>query len=279
MKSSVLLATPDRMWQQRVPKAVADFCTVQVSATADTTARTLAQKPFSMVVLDPQIWGGDALAAVHALLHAPADRVRVTTWAPWKHFHYLGESPKVDLVSIRHSMEALREILQAMLDPTAARTLRAVRYQPKEETFLVAFQNWKTYELSRKIIEADDGSAVARQPRVVDGGDAFVVRLASRRQYDVAADFVLYHQEPSYPYHKDRPEQRAREVQSAERIGQRVRALREGRGLTQEALAEEAGMQGPNISRLESGKHVPSLETLERIAKALGIRVADLVSA
>jgi transcriptional regulator with XRE-family HTH domain len=37
-------------------------------------------------------------------------------------------------------------------------------------------------------------------------------------------------------------------------------------------------MHPPNLSRLESGKHVPSLETLERVAGALGVRVADLVA-
>ena len=34
----------------------------------------------------------------------------------------------------------------------------------------------------------------------------------------------------------------------------------------------------PNLSRLETGTHVPSLETLERVAAALGVRVADLVA-
>ena len=279
MKSSVLLATPDRTWQQRVPNAVADFCTVQVSATADTTARILSRKTFGIVVLDPRVWGGDSLAAVHALRHAPADRVLVATWAPWSHSVYLRESPNVDLVPIQHSMEALREILRAMLDPHAARTLREVRYQPKEDTFFVAFRNGKTYALSRKVIEADDGSAVVGQPRVVDDGDAFVVRLASGARYDVAADFVLYHHEPSYPYHKDRPDQQAREAHRGERIGRRVRDARARSGLTLEALAERTGMHASNVSRLESGKHTPSLETLERVAAALGVRVADLVAA
>lgn len=38
-------------------------------------------------------------------------------------------------------------------------------------------------------------------------------------------------------------------------------------------------MARPNLSRLAHGKHVPSLGTLERIAKALRVPVVELVAA
>ena len=44
-------------------------------------------------------------------------------------------------------------------------------------------------------------------------------------------------------------------------------------GLTQEALAERMGTSVSAISRLESGFHVPSIETLRKLAEALGGRV------
>jgi len=44
-------------------------------------------------------------------------------------------------------------------------------------------------------------------------------------------------------------------------------------GITQEALAERMGTSVSAISRLESGFHVPSLETLRKLAEALGGRV------
>lgn len=44
------------------------------------------------------------------------------------------------------------------------------------------------------------------------------------------------------------------------------------------ALAQAAGMERPNLSRLEHGKHVPSLDTLERVAKALRVPVVKLVA-
>lgn len=44
-------------------------------------------------------------------------------------------------------------------------------------------------------------------------------------------------------------------------------------GLTQETLAERMGTSVSAISRLESGFHVPSIETLRKLAEALGGRV------
>ena len=57
-----------------------------------------------------------------------------------------------------------------------------------------------------------------------------------------------------------------------------LKALREEKGLTQDALAKRARLTKPYISQLESGaRKNPSLPALERLAKALGISLADLV--
>jgi transcriptional regulator with XRE-family HTH domain len=57
-----------------------------------------------------------------------------------------------------------------------------------------------------------------------------------------------------------------------------IRKLREARNLTQDQLAAAVGMMRSNISRLEAAKHRPTLETLEKIAKALKISVVELVA-
>lgn len=53
-------------------------------------------------------------------------------------------------------------------------------------------------------------------------------------------------------------------------LGERVRHLREERGLSQRELAEKIGSTQPAIARLEAGGVAPSIQTLERIAAALG---------
>src|SRR6266568_1934144 len=47
-------------------------------------------------------------------------------------------------------------------------------------------------------------------------------------------------------------------------------ANRAAHGLSQAALARMLGMRQPNIARLESGDHEPSLSTLARLSEALG---------
>jgi len=62
-------------------------------------------------------------------------------------------------------------------------------------------------------------------------------------------------------------------------FGHRLRELRQKRGLTQQAVADLAGMSLTYISNLEHGLKVPSLTTIVRLAVALECKVKDLVSA
>jgi len=55
-----------------------------------------------------------------------------------------------------------------------------------------------------------------------------------------------------------------------------VRAWRESRGLTQEALAEQAGVSAPYVSQIESGKRIGAVRTLRRIAAALHVPLDEL---
>jgi transcriptional regulator with XRE-family HTH domain len=60
-------------------------------------------------------------------------------------------------------------------------------------------------------------------------------------------------------------------------LGEAVRAKRKKARFTQEKLAEKADLSTVFISRIERGKESPSVDSLVKIAKALGARVRDLV--
>ena len=57
------------------------------------------------------------------------------------------------------------------------------------------------------------------------------------------------------------------------RIGQRVKALRLMTELSQDELAQRAGLQRTHIGRIEGGKYAVNIETLQAIAEALGMTV------
>ena len=56
-------------------------------------------------------------------------------------------------------------------------------------------------------------------------------------------------------------------------VGTRIRVEREHRGMTQAALAERMGTTQPTVARLEAGGVNPSLDTLQRVADALGLHL------
>jgi transcriptional regulator with XRE-family HTH domain len=60
-------------------------------------------------------------------------------------------------------------------------------------------------------------------------------------------------------------------LQTVERIGDRVRQLREWRGMTQSQLQSQSKVSRSYLSRIESGQMTPSLGTLEKISEALGV--------
>ena len=61
--------------------------------------------------------------------------------------------------------------------------------------------------------------------------------------------------------------------QTRERIGKRIAILRKMAGLTQEQLAEKAGLQRTHVGRIEAGKYAVTLEVVQAIAEALGMTV------
>lgn len=65
----------------------------------------------------------------------------------------------------------------------------------------------------------------------------------------------------------------------AEKVGAEIRRLRRAARWSQATLAEEAGVRRATISELERGERLPMMETLERIATALGVPVTSIVLA
>jgi transcriptional regulator with XRE-family HTH domain len=64
----------------------------------------------------------------------------------------------------------------------------------------------------------------------------------------------------------------------AEIFGRALKRWRERRGLTQEGLAQEAGITTNYANQLENGRKVPSLTVILRLSLALQIVPADLLS-
>lgn len=60
-------------------------------------------------------------------------------------------------------------------------------------------------------------------------------------------------------------------------FGEKLRELRKAHGLSQEALADEAGLHRTYIGGVERGERNPTLTTLKRIADALDLSLDNLL--
>ena len=61
------------------------------------------------------------------------------------------------------------------------------------------------------------------------------------------------------------------------RFGQKLRRIRQKKHISQEKLAELAGLHRTYVSSVERGERNVTIETIEKFAEALGIKMAQLM--
>lgn len=60
------------------------------------------------------------------------------------------------------------------------------------------------------------------------------------------------------------------------KIGKQIQKIRELKDISQQDLAAKCNFEKSNLSRLEAGRVNPTLSTLEKVAKALDVTLAEL---
>ena len=72
----------------------------------------------------------------------------------------------------------------------------------------------------------------------------------------------------------DRPSDECTVLQ--ERLGERIKDLRDAHGLSREELAEKVDLTPQNIFKIENGERFISADSLARLADAFGVAVSEL---
>lgn len=62
-----------------------------------------------------------------------------------------------------------------------------------------------------------------------------------------------------------------------EKVAAQVKRIRKRRGLTQQQLADRAGIHRVYLAKIEAAQYEPSLTTLERLARALRVKASRLL--
>jgi DNA-binding XRE family transcriptional regulator len=168
----------------------------------------------------------------------------------------------------KKELEKVLENLHLELDMD--KKLEKVDYLEQERVFVCTFRNMKKFFLNRSDIP-DDVKGGVSSVEVDPSGAHFMATYSTGETSIVPWDFVRALCDDSYEYYKQVP------GSTTDDIGQKIKNHRQFLRLTQQDLADKTNIQRANIARIEAGKHSPSLLTLEKIAEALKIPVAQLL--
>jgi HTH-type transcriptional regulator/antitoxin HipB len=98
--------------------------------------------------------------------------------------------------------------------------------------------------------------------------------IGDRESTGIPWDFARYYCDPAYAKQVEQRQQRDRRT-----LAQRLKRLRSQQRWTQEQLAKRSGVSRITINRLENEvEQSPRLETLERLADAFEVELAQLVA-
>ena len=152
----------------------------------------------------------------------------------------------------------------------SARQLAACRYDPHGGLLTVSFRNGDRFEVPIEALLDSSNAARWDRLRIGETQDVLEIPVADGIA-EIPWDRIRCVADPACRRHL--AHQAAR---SARRVAGRLRQLRRGMGLTQEAVARSAGVARVTISRLESGQLPPTYQTLVRVLAAMGKSVSDL---
>ena len=100
-----------------------------------------------------------------------------------------------------------------------------------------------------------------------------VLHTKSGETVELPWDFVRHYCDSTY-----RPRIEAVALAGRQAIGARIRQLRVSAGLTQQVLAQAAGVGRVTLVRIENGEQSPRYETLVSLANALGGKIGGFIS-
>lgn len=134
---------------------------------------------------------------------------------------------------------------------------------PRGGELLAIFSDGSAVLIDRPVVPEDDGSDVASIALEDDATRAVIKLEGVEKTIEITSAFVA----------QKSLLRRANGIGPVDGVmlGKRIRELRLAAGLTQAELARRTGIHRPNIARVEAGRHTPSLETLARLAHAIGV--------
>ena len=155
--------------------------------------------------------------------------------------------------------------------------LRSALYDRRSDELVVAFAAGPEYRMAASSLRL---ASPVKEVRLDDLGYGMVLRLADGTETSVASDLVLFECDPQYRrlHQERRPARGSASRRDPSGVGARLRTLRLAAGRSARKVAAAAGLAPSNYARLEASRHQPRIETLVRVARALGVPLATVLA-
>ncbi len=175
---------------------------------------------------------------------------------------------------LHHSPDDIASALLRRLDPLRVTRFEYLTVDPNSSDLLAILGTSETLLLSRPVTKSDDGSPIQDIELSHDATYA-LISLENNLQIQLRVQDL-----PTQPSNHTHTITGAHPISSKEQehLGIRFKQLRLTKGLTQAEVAKRSGIHRPNIARVEAGRHTPSLDTLRRLAEAIGVSPSDILT-
>ncbi len=163
-------------------------------------------------------------------------------------------------------------------DPDRLQRFEYVSVSPRPDELVVVLGDGTAMAVARPVSQADDGTEVISIELAQDATTATLTLGSGKTAALTARDMAVQAQRRGAgPGRPAGVEEEGLAPLAGISLGTRLRRLRKAAGLTQAELARRTGIHRPNIARVEAGRHTPSLETLARLASAIGVTASRVL--
>ncbi|GMU56635.1 MAG: hypothetical protein AMXMBFR33_57810 [Candidatus Xenobia bacterium] len=145
---------------------------------------------------------------------------------------------------------------------------------PNGSTLIVLFQDGAEAKIPYSKLRADSGKPIKKVFKILHEDQHSIILDTDEGEAGIPWDFARHFAED-----KKFKEEEEAVLQESQRIfGERLKALRECKGLSQVSLEKKSGVGRVTIHRIEKGSQSPNYETIQKLAKGLDMPFAALVT-
>lgn len=172
----------------------------------------------------------------------------------------------------RELLDELNKIITRNFNPDA---LKKVSFNKVKKSFIVEFNDGVYGEITLHDLDIQDleDQLLLDSPQISEHGNAVEIFTEDGEIFDIDAAVLK-----SLISEKTKDQIREQARLTAQNVGDQIKSVRKEKNITQNELSELTNIDQAIISKIETGKHLPRFDTIERIAKGLNVTVSQLLN-